>query len=205
MISCYVLLFFFLQQSFFFLIYTIKNKKIRNSKIPLRGEWRGRFSTYHATSFHTCLGRRVSEVKTIFSVPVTSLSSAVVEGRNWDNRHLISHTHVIGIVLLGDYWKKFFFYLQTSTTQAMDREICKVSNWDSAVLTDSKTRVWDFFVSWDQTLVMLGSSKDNKVYVVCSINARWFKRPVTIRLASMDICSISFQIQYFKNIAVAQN
>ncbi len=60
MISCYVLLFFFLQQSFFFLIYTIKNKKIRNSKIPLRGEWRGRFSTYHATSFHTCLGRRVS-------------------------------------------------------------------------------------------------------------------------------------------------
>ena len=47
------------------------------------------------------------------------------------------------------------------------------------------------------------NSKDNEV--VCSINARWFKRPVTIRLASMDIRSISFQNQYFKNIVAVQN
>lgn len=67
----------------------VKNKKIKISKIPLRREWRGCFDLSRDRHFHTCLGIRVSRVKSIFREPVKSFPSALVEGRNRDNRHSI--------------------------------------------------------------------------------------------------------------------
>lgn len=81
--------------------------------------------------FHTCLGIRVSRVKTIFRAAGKKFSSAVVEARNRD----IQHTILRNIELVFTQWllkKKQSFFLSadvycgsnnlTSGTQAFHRE-----------------------------------------------------------------------------------
>ena len=69
--------------------------------------------------FHTCLGIRVSRVKTIFRAAGKKFSSAVVEARNRD----IQHTILRNIELVFTQWllkkNSLFFYLQTSTVAAI--------------------------------------------------------------------------------------